>query len=504
MSANGNGSPRVGGINQLTTGQAVQMFADVNVTPFFPPVQRGNNDKAGHRVDWDFVVDHRSFSNDHDNNATTATVGFGLEGAASGPDNHEGTDFLRWDVAVPTAASPQAGKTKTGLGTFGALPDFAGPDFRLVDVVSIVARYSDADITAAGAASAKDRALDYSLSFLTAGGSVPGIPVVTFSPGWTNDATADNFLTRWVSPVPATGVAITGLTIAGHDGTTQIDAVIAGNIEHSSTGPKDGYISGIAGDPKDDFFVDVKTEPLSDGDTFSTTWAMHVRDPEVNYAGFLFDIIYDGSELSSLSLMPAGIHVGIEIPGGNAGGPIGMMLPGIILEGSQAATTVEGPIAVWIDPMAAMDSGISLAASDLIDLVKVSGVVKNTTPANNSDIDIDIIARRIKHVPGDPLEDPPVPVLLMASDFLYITPGVSTSFGHPRAETGPGWGFWAHVGTTATFFLPPSAFYATSRSLVNMAGLGIEHVPEPAGITIMLIGVGFLAVGWGRRRRVTT
>ena len=57
---------------------------------------------------------------------------------------------------------------------------------------------------------------------------------------------------------------------------------------------------------------------MTESDSFVTTWAMHVKAPEeMLYAGFLFDIVYDGSEVTDLALMPAGVHFGIENSGGN-------------------------------------------------------------------------------------------------------------------------------------------------------------------------------------------
>jgi hypothetical protein len=78
------------------------------VKPYFPDAQRGDNHKAGHRVDWDFVVDHAKQSIDNDGDGSgagsTAKVDFGLEDLANGADNHKGIDFLFWGIA-PTSAS---------------------------------------------------------------------------------------------------------------------------------------------------------------------------------------------------------------------------------------------------------------------------------------------------------------------------------------------------------------------------------------------------------------
>jgi len=58
-----------------------------------------------------------------------------------------------------------------------------------------------------------------------------------FTLGWDPVATSDDFIARWVSPFPATHVAIdpevSGLF--GHDGITQIDAIKVPNVPEPST-----------------------------------------------------------------------------------------------------------------------------------------------------------------------------------------------------------------------------------------------------------------------------
>ncbi|MHC4986445.1 MAG: PEP-CTERM sorting domain-containing protein, partial [Planctomycetota bacterium] len=118
-------------------------------------------------------------------------------------------------------------KDKTGLGQFAATGDYQGPTFRVVDVFSLGLRYSDSDVNSGGALSLRENALDYDLFFhLAGGGIVQGNPTTVFISGWTGTSLADNYLARWLAPEDAVGIFIFALDDNGHDGVTQIDAVI--------------------------------------------------------------------------------------------------------------------------------------------------------------------------------------------------------------------------------------------------------------------------------------
>jgi hypothetical protein len=218
------------------------MFSDAEVTPFFPAAQRGDNPLAGHRVDWDFVVDHRRTAVNHDQNGGTPNVEFGVEGLGNGTDQHGGIESMLWLIGN-TAPSPQpapdannGGKDKTGLGTFGARPDFAGASFRYADVFSLSTTYSDQDTNAAGGLTLIDGALDYDLFFLGLDNQLyAGSINVVFQQGWTTNTLVDNYLARWVSPVDAKGIYILGHVGDGHDGTAQIDAILVSTVPEPAT-----------------------------------------------------------------------------------------------------------------------------------------------------------------------------------------------------------------------------------------------------------------------------
>jgi hypothetical protein len=196
-------------------------------------------DKYGNVVDWNFVVDHKKVTIMHTSTDSGAQVSVttGTEDEDNGLDAHKGVDSLFWNIpAGVISGGSQTGHNHTGLGTFTELAPtdvFAGGEFRFVDVFSQALRYSDYDRAGANE-SIKEKALDNEVTFRKADGSTAaGVAAVTFEPDWTKTSNADDFVTRWVSPFEATGVRVTAKTTDKHDGTAQIDAVIAAaDIEH--------------------------------------------------------------------------------------------------------------------------------------------------------------------------------------------------------------------------------------------------------------------------------
>jgi hypothetical protein len=181
-------------------------------------------------VDWDFLVDHAKFGNDHDGNGGTPNLDFGVEGlggnANGTADNEQGIDSLFFAPGI-TFASNHANHNHAGLGAFPATPDYGGTTFSLVDVFSVTARYSDADTDTAGNQSSRDSALDYDLLCLASDGTTaPGTLSAVFVPGWSVNSSADNYVARWRCATPATGVFILAHLGDGHDGTVHIDGVI--------------------------------------------------------------------------------------------------------------------------------------------------------------------------------------------------------------------------------------------------------------------------------------
>ena len=187
-----------------------------------------------------------------------------------------------------------------------------------------------------------------------------------------------------------------------------------GFAQHS-TGPAQGQSANPDGTIT---FVDVKPPPLATSQQYGTGWMIHIQDntpgvpvPGVsNYAGFLFDLQYDGAELSSISASAVGIHVGVEAPGG----PITNT---VSFPGSQSVSVTQEPLAAWIAAADAQASGIFIQNSTLMPLVNVRLHAKNTTTANNSDIDVKVSQLGvIRHNIAQG-----VAVELKASDWVYLT-----------------------------------------------------------------------------------
>jgi hypothetical protein len=201
----------------------------------------------GDRVDFDMVVEHRT-----------------QEVTDPSPPIEElhapVTGFMTWEIAPsapsahvdPATGAPHAHVAPPivalcpDLSSFVCLPDYVGPTFKIVDVFSLVADPLDAAgvpadvlglVADSGEASARDAALDYMLDFCSVitGACAPGVPVRVFAPGWTVASAADDYVTRWKSPFPATHVlidpvspAMTPAGIPTHgDQIVQIDAIVA-------------------------------------------------------------------------------------------------------------------------------------------------------------------------------------------------------------------------------------------------------------------------------------
>lgn len=254
------------------------------------------------------------------------------------------------------------------------------------------------------------------------------------------------------------------------------------------TGPMAGFIGGSDGSGHIYYFEDVKSPPLEDSDFFTTTWALHVSIDDFdgrpdgslyNYAGVLFDLIYDGHEASSLTVMPAGPHFGATYT----------------LVGGGSTSQTAFPLTMW--HISAQSTGVTIYPSSLISLFQVSGHATNTTTCfNNSDIDISASMWVILHA-----EDT-ITTVVPGSVWAYMLPG-GTAW-----ASQPGQGIWVHIPpNTSPLVIPHSAFGAFrtipdgSTVVGNVAGYGIEHVPEPLSALLMLAGTGAMITGRLRRRR---
>jgi hypothetical protein len=162
------------------------------------------------------------------------------------------------------------------------------------------------------------------------------------------------------------------------------------------------------------------------------------------------------------------------------------LVPYLDFPGSFSSSHIISPIAAWIDPGLAQQSGIPVGSSQIVPLFQITGHAKNTTPLYNSDIDVRVSAWQILHIVQSGQYH------LGSSTWVYLDP--AGNFAHE-----PGQGRWYHhEGSSTVVFIPRSAFVATNNFIQNTGSFGIEHVPEPAAGALMLAGLG-VAV-FARRR----
>lgn len=174
-------------------------------------VQRADNGFThGDRADFDWVEDNIS-----------------MELGTTTGDNHPGVDFMVWEIGN-VAPSAHNGHDHDSWGEL-ALQTYVGDTFRIVDVISQIARYADMDVDAAGNWSRRESALDYLLDFSFDGVKwVAGKAIKVFEDGWTLASDAEDYVARWLSPIDAKFVRVAGYPLGGtHDGNVQIDAIIA-------------------------------------------------------------------------------------------------------------------------------------------------------------------------------------------------------------------------------------------------------------------------------------
>ena len=212
MSTNPDGSPKVGGTNQIEKAQIQTVFSDADVAGWLQ-IPNDHGASFGDRADFDWVEDN-----------------IVLEDAAGRADNHPGFDYMVWEIGT-IAASGHAGHDHDAWGEL-VLNSFNGPFFRTVDVVSQIGRYIDTDIDAAGNLSRREAALDYDTLEFSADGTnwSKGSLLNVFIPGWHPNLAIkpEDYVARWLSPIDARFVRVAASGLVGsHDRNVQIDAIIA-------------------------------------------------------------------------------------------------------------------------------------------------------------------------------------------------------------------------------------------------------------------------------------
>jgi hypothetical protein len=222
--------------------------ASVDVIPG-NPMETSFDDGLTHgdRVDFDFVVENRETEEEAGGNPPPL---LSLHPGIAG--------LMTWEVGAtqasqhldPVGPFPHFHDNLVppcpDASSFVCLADYVGsglPTFNTVDVFSVIATSSDFEgydlygLISDSESSARDAALDYIVAFcnVITGQCAQGIPVAVFVPGWTNQARADDFVTRWRSPFPATHVGIdpprnADLEGFGVDKIVQIDAIVAATV----------------------------------------------------------------------------------------------------------------------------------------------------------------------------------------------------------------------------------------------------------------------------------
>jgi hypothetical protein len=221
----------------LTTKQIHGIFDKASDGNFY--VQRQDNGFThGDRADFDWVEDN-----------------IPLELAGAGPggdnlaDNHDGVDFMIWEIGNIAASSHPNPDHNHGDWSELKLGRFNGNTFQIVDVISQIARYADMDVDASGQWSPKESALDYIIEFSSDSINwVRGTLNSVFEDGWTLASKAEDYVARWFTDIAAKFVRIAAQPLGGnHDGNTQIDALIAGTAKDFGDAPN-SYKTLLASD----------------------------------------------------------------------------------------------------------------------------------------------------------------------------------------------------------------------------------------------------------------
>ena len=258
--------------------------------------------------------------------------------------------------------------------------------------------------------------------------------------------------------------------------------------------------------------VTIKSPPLATSDTTFIPVFGHQSAANPPWAGWAGGIVkmhlLDATELDVLDFFSAiGPMTPLAAPGGTlTASGFAYLSP----FGPPSSNLTSLPASFNLS--AGAPSGLNVSTSSTFFLGDVAIHVKNSTIANNSDIDLTFMLWNIWHLrtgttfasqiitldPSDriwvpsSINDPSQ--LHTASSLLALPPGGSLA--NPNSH-------WLHLNQPWLIHLTGSfgsGFYATGAGTLN---LGIEHVPEPT--TGALIGTGFLLLGasrYLRRRRL--
>jgi hypothetical protein len=232
-----------------------------------------------------------------------------------------------------------------------------------------------------------------------------------------------------------------------------------------------------------------KTPPMADSDTLSISWGIHFYGAAPSHwAGVLFKShVLDGSEVSLTGVTSA--------PGALPPAPWPTPPSGA----AGQSVSVSG----WWWNTAAPLSGFTPPTSTVVGPVVTWTIhAMNTTPANNSDVDMSLMFWNIFHIPAGTGSDN---VLLQPSDYVWAPGDFVPQPGQPFPSfplpfDDPG-GRWVHIDFPTSWHIPAgegSWYYAQAD---GTSFLGIEHVPEPATGLLLIGGAGALFASRRARKR---
>ncbi|MCH8005908.1 MAG: PEP-CTERM sorting domain-containing protein [Planctomycetes bacterium] len=237
---------------------------------------------------------------------------------------------------------------------------------------------------------------------------------------------------------------------------------VAGPVMADSIGP--------AGFPFGDFF----TPPLSASQSTSVPISYHVTFGFGDWAGVHFSTIIDPTEANFTGFTPA--------QGFNT-------------------TGAAGSVTVWLAN--ASNSGQSVFTSVPIPLGSLVLHAKGATPLKNNG-DIDVVFQKvfnIFHVAPATTQSFSTTTGLIGT-WLYLPPAVPVSLWGQGTPPQVGDGVWVQLTAkqqplqlNLSWFWGTSFFFDPGAS----GGIGIENVPAPASVAILIGGFG--AFGFARRRR---
>ncbi len=234
----------------------------------------------------------------------------------------------------------------------------------------------------------------------------------------------------------------------------------------AAAGPVMADSIGPAGFPFGDFF----TPPLSGSQNTPVPISYHVTFGFGNWAGVHFSAIIDPTEANFTGFTPA---------------------QGFITTGAA------GSITVWSTN--ASNSGQSVFTSVPIPLGSLTLHAKGATPLNNGDVDV--VFQNVFNIQHVTSVSASATTLFSTATWVYLPPAVPVSQWGQGTPPQVGDGVWVHLTATLTVHLSESWFWGTSFFFNPGAsgGIGIENVPAPASMAILMGGFG--AIGFARRRR---